>query len=170
MFLLEPTFTDLGINFCSYIPSIYKINNIKTHFHKAYSTTSTWLAFHNKASFLGKYFHNNQFSKHIYEKQLNKFLSSKLNPAPPPISAKKDRIYIKFPFLGHFSYDMRKSLSKLLHNCYPQIDFRIVFFNKNTIGNFLKQTGSLSTYLRFNVVYQFTCSKMPPGGILQERY
>ena len=57
-----------------------------------------------------------------------------------------DHKYIKFPFLGHSSYDMRKSLSKLLQNCYHQIDFRIVFSNKNTIGNFLKQTRSLPTY------------------------
>ena len=154
----KPTFTGLGINFRSYIPYIYKINSIKTLLHRAYSTTSTWLAFHNEASFLGKYFHNNQFPKHIYDKQLNKFLNSKLNPAPPIISAKKESKYIKFPFHGHHSYEMRKSLTKLLQNCYPQIDFRIIFTNKNTIGSFLKQTRPLPTYLRSNVVYQFTCS------------
>ena len=54
----KPIFTGLGINFRSYIPYIYKINSIKTLLHRAYSTTSTWLAFHNEASFLGKYFHN----------------------------------------------------------------------------------------------------------------
>ena len=53
---------------------------------------------------------------------------------------------------------MRKSLTKLLQNCYSQIDFRIIFSNKNTIGSFLKQTRPLPTYLRSNVVYQFTCS------------
>ncbi len=152
------TFTGLGINFRSFIPYIYKINSIKTLLHRAYSTCSTWLSFHNEASFLGKYFYNNQFPKHIFEKQLNKFLNSKLNPAPLLITVKKDRKYVKIPYLGHSSYDLRKKLSQLLRTCYPQIDFRIVFSNKNTIGNFFKRNNRLPTYLRSNVVYQFTCS------------
>ena len=139
----KPTFTGLGINFRSCIPYIYKINSIKTLLHRAYSTCSSWLTFHKEASFLLNYFYNNQFPKHIFEKQLNKFLNSKLNPPPVIHTAKKDRKYIKLPYQGHSSYDMRKTLSKLLRTCYPQIDFRIAFSNNNTIGNFLKQNNHL---------------------------
>ena len=59
---------------------------------------------------------------------------------------------------GPLSFEIRKSLSKMLRNCYPQINFKFVFVNDNTIGNFLKPSSSLPSNLKSNVIYQFTCT------------
>ena len=65
---------------------------------------------------------------------------------------------MKLPYLGRLSYDLRKSLDKILTQAYPQINFRFVFYNNNTIGNFLKQKDKhCSDLMRPNVVYLFTC-------------
>ena len=70
----------------------------------------------------------------------------------------KDTRYFKLPYLGHLSYEIRNSLHKTLRNCYPQINFKFVFVNSNTLGNFLKTSSSFPSNLMSNVVYQFTCS------------
>ena len=60
--------------------------------------------------------------------------------------------------MGRLSIDLRKSLNKILTNAYPQINFRFVFYNNNSIGNFLKRKEKRNSDLLCpNVVYMFTC-------------
>ena len=59
--------------------------------------------------------------------------------------------------MGDLSFDLRKSLNEILTQAYPQINFRFVFHNSNTIGNFLKKGKGNVGLLCSNVVYLFTC-------------
>ena len=61
--------------------------------------------------------------------------------------------------MGDLSFDLRKSLNEILTHAYPQIDFRFVFYNSNTIGNFLKKRKENAGLLCSNVVYLFTCPR-----------
>ena len=94
----------------------------------------------------------------MFEKFLNRFLNSKLSPSSPVHTCQKDIRYFKFPYLGPLSYEIRNSLNKILHDAYPQVQFKFIFSNSNTIGNFLKTLSTLPTSLQSNVVYEFKCS------------
>ena len=154
----KPTFTGLGTNFLSFTPFKYKTNSITTLLNRAYNICSSWVSFHSETTFLRNYFRNNKYPSHIFDKLLNRFLNSKLSPSPPVLTAPKDVRYIKLPYLGHLSYEIRNSLNKILRNCYPHFKFVFAFTNTNTIGNFLKHNSPLPMTLQSNVVYLFTCS------------
>ena len=154
----KPTYTGLGLNYLSHIPRIYKINSIKTLINRAYNICSTWSAFHEEMTFLKNFFMSNGYPSFLFHKVTNNFLCNKFSPKPAITTVKKDIKYIKLPYMGRLSFDLRKSLNKILTNAYPQINFRFVFHNKNTIGNYLKhKEKSNSDFLCPNVVYLFSC-------------
>ena len=52
---------------------------------------------------------------------------------------------------------LRRNLRKLLTPLYPQIDFRFVFTNKNTIQNLFPYKDRIPDRLQSNVIYQYDC-------------
>ena len=72
-------------------------------------------------------------------------------------TVKRDIRYIKLPFLGQASYDIRKKLNLILKHAYPQVQFQFVFTNTFTIGSLLRERSLLPSELCSNVVYLFTC-------------
>ena len=154
----KPAFTGLGMNFLSHVPLKYKTNSIMTLLNRAYNSCSSWISFHHETSFLKNYFINNKYPAHIFDKFLKYFLNSKLDPPTPVHTAQKDTKYVKLPYLGPVSFEIRNSLKNTLRTSYPQIKFNFVFINNNTIGNFLKPSSPIPSNLRSNVVYLFSCS------------
>ena len=66
----KPTFTDLGLNFYSHCPLIYKINSIKTLLHRAYGICSNYMLMHKEIEFLKSYFKKNNYSEKILNKTI----------------------------------------------------------------------------------------------------
>jgi len=153
----KPTFTGLGLHFLSYIPRIYKLNSLKTLINRAYNICSTWANFHTEAMYLKDYFISNGYPSNLFYRVLNNFLSQKLSHKPVLTTVNKDVKYIKLPYMGSLSFEIRNSLNKIFKQCYPQVSFRFVFYNSNSIGNFLKQRKKCNSELCSNVVYLFTC-------------
>ncbi len=54
----KETFTGLGLNYMSFVPSIYKINSIKTLIYWAYNICSSWVNFDLEINKLKEYFYH----------------------------------------------------------------------------------------------------------------
>ena len=154
----KPTTTGLGQHFRSYTPYLYKINSIRTLVNRAYNLCTDWKTFHIELTFLKNFFVTNGYPLYLFDKVTKAFLCKKFSNPLIVTTVKKDHKYVKLPYMGKLSFDLRKQLKTLLQNNYPQIKFTFVFTNTNTIGNFLKQRVSRNTDLVSNVVYLFTCS------------
>ena len=152
----KSTFTGLGLNFNSFVPLLFKINSIKTLLHRAYNICSTWKKFHDEVERLRKYFHMNSYPRDLLDKHIKRFISSKF-ASHTHESIAKDTRYIKLPFLGHFSYQLRNTLSNLLKAQFPDVEFRFIFVNRNTIGSLFKVKDSIPVPLCSNIVYCFNC-------------
>jgi len=153
----KPTFTGLGLHFLSYIPYIYKINSVKTLITRAYNLCSTWNAFHNELLFLKNFFITNGYPLQLCDKITKTFLCKKFTNQQIVSTVKRDHRYVKLPYMGDLSFEIRKRLKTLLQINYPQIKFTFVFSNNNTIAKFLKHPLNHSSDLCSNVVYLFTC-------------
>jgi len=153
----KPTFTGLGLHFLSFTPYIYKINSIKTLITRAYNLCSNWAAFHQELLFLKNFFTTNGYPLQLFDKITKTFLHNKFSNQQTVCTVKRDHKYVKLPYLGDLSYEIRKQLKTLLRNNYPQIKFTFVFSNTNTIAKFMKQPMNYSSDLCSNVVYLFTC-------------
>ena len=88
---------------------------------------------------------------------INTFLDRILNPPSKPCTVQKNRVYIKFQYLGPLSFHIRRTLRKLLNPLYPQIEFRFIFTNQNTIKNLFPYKDRISDRLQDNVIYQYDC-------------
>ena len=153
----KPTFTGQGLNWYSFCPTIYKINSIKTLLYRAYDLTSSYFNFHKEINFLRNYFSKNNFTFNLFDKTLNNFLNKKFTAANCVIDVPKLTHYIKIPFYGNISYELRKNLMKSLRPAFPGINFRIVFHNDYKINSFFGFKDSLPDGIRSNICYLFTC-------------
>ena len=151
------TYTGLGLNYHSFVPMLFKINSIKTLLHRAYNICSTWQKFHEEIDRLKEYFYMNCYPTTLIDKHIKNFVSSKF-AANNNESEVKEIKYITLPFLGHFSYQVRNTMSDLLKKYFPDVSFRFVFVNRNTIGSLFRVKDPMPTTLCSNVVYCFKCS------------
>jgi len=159
----KDTFTGLGLNFMSFVPNLYKINSIKTLIHRAYNICSTWIQFDLEIQKLKEYFTNNGYPSSLFEKYVKRFLCEKVNPIVK--NNDKQVKYLKLPFLGHISYQIRKELTSILEKSCPNMTFRIIFSNSHTIGSFFNYKDRLPDSLCSDIVYGFTCPDCCVGYI-----
>ena len=153
----KSTYTGLGLNFYSFVPLLFKINSIKTLIHRAYNICSSWKIFHYELDKLRNYFDVNSYPKDLVEKHIKRFIANKFANANTSETVPKEIKYITLPFLGHFSYQLRNNLSNLLKKHVPDVNFRFIFVNRNTIGSLFKTKDPIPVPLCSNVVYSFTC-------------
>jgi len=153
----KPTFTGLGLHFLSYIPYLYKINSIRTLITRAYNLCSNWTTFHDEMLFLKEFFITNGYPLFLFDKITKTFLCKIFSNQPTVPTVKKDHRYVKLPYMGSLSFEIRKQLKSLLQINYPQIKFTFIFTNTNNIAKFLKQPLKRNSELCSNVVYLFTC-------------
>ena len=152
----KSTYTGLGLNYNSFVPLLFKINSIKTLLHRAYNICNTWEKFHDEVERLKNYFFMNCYPKMLVEKHINRFVSSKFSVNNTE-SEDKEIKYITLPFLGHFSYQLRNTMSNLLKKHLPNVNFRFIFVNRNTIGSLFRVKDPMPIALCSNVVYCFKC-------------
>ena len=150
------TYTGLGLNYHSFVPMLFKINSIKTLLHRAYNICNTWQKFHEEIERLKNYFHMNCYPKTVVDKYINRFISSKFSVNSIETEDKEIK-YITLPFLGHFSYELRNTMSNLLKKHFPDVNFRFIFVNRNTIGSLFRVKDPMPIALCSNVVYCFKC-------------
>ena len=153
----KPTHSGLGTHFTSFIPHKFKTNAIQTLLFRAYNTCSSWLTFHTEITFLTQYFQQNGFPTHIIHTFTHRFLNKKLNPKPLPQTVPKEKLYISLPFLGPFSFHIKKLLIKLLSPAYPQLDLQFIFTNKTTIATLFPYKDRIPAQLQSLVVYEYRC-------------
>ena len=154
----KPTFTGSGLNYISFIPYLYKINCIKTLFHRCFSITSTWVLFHNEINYLKEYFVNNSYPRQLLDRTLKSLLHKKFKGTDLVASAPKDIRYIKLPFYGHISYSIRNEINDILKKSYPQINFKFVFSNNRTIGSLFRLKDVIPDCMQSGVCYLYKCA------------
>ena len=125
--------------------------------NRAYNICSDFNFFHLDMMFLLNYFTENSYPTSVFHKVLRLFLDDKFEPKPKITTVEKDIKYVKLPYVGHSSYDIRRKLQYILKHTFPQIDFRYVFTNQFTVGSLLRERSTLPIDLNSGVVYLFTC-------------
>ena len=93
------------------------------------------------------FFQNNGFPINIFNKQLKNFLDKLYNTCIPIQTAQKQIVYATIPFLGYCTNNMKNEILKIFSKHYPQVDLRLVFTNKFSIGNLFKHKEKLPDLL-----------------------
>ena len=145
----KATFTGLGMNFHSSTYYNFKLNNIRTLLHRAYTLCSNWIDFHSEISFLTIFFKTNGYPEHLVQSIINKFLWNKFSPSKIVYEAKKLNIYHKVPFINNQACTyIKKELHKIMSSSFPQINLTLVFCNSTTIQGLTKHKEQLPETLK----------------------
>ena len=156
----KQTFTGLGMNFHSHTSLRYKLNNIRTLLHRAYSLCNDWFSLHKELCFLLNFFKNNAYPTGTVYNIIKKFLNNKHEHREEVIQqgAKKLIIYQKLPYINELCCSfLRTETRKIINRYFPQLDFRLVFFNSFTTKSLLNHKERLPDDLCSGVCYLFTC-------------
>jgi hypothetical protein len=153
----KDTFTGLGMKYNSFTPKSYKINLIKCLVYRAFKLCSTSAFFENELQFLKKYFVSNNYPMKTVQNVIRNSLEQIYNPGIDVCSVGLKQIFVMFPYLGHSSNVLKRKVSTYLRKFYPQIQLKIIFSNKNTIGSMFNCKDKLPPYLVSNVIYKYTC-------------
>lgn len=154
----KPSFTGLGLNFFSWVPMIFKINSIKTLLNRAYTLSGNFHKFHQEILKLKEYFMCNRYPLQLIDNVINKFLTARFVRIQKPPSVPKLKRYIKLPYFGPQSYEMRNQLKVILKEVFFHIDFQIVLTNPYTIGSFFKIKDHIPPDVQSRVIYNYECS------------
>jgi hypothetical protein len=86
-----------------------------------------------------------------------KFLNSKVQPEPKPITAKKCPLVFKLPYMGKISFTIRRRLVGMLSDVYSAVDVRFIFTSANRISSMFRFKDVVPFALRSGVIYKFSC-------------
>ena len=161
----KDSFTGLGLNFFSFLPISYKINSIKTLFNRAYNICSSYESLHNEIVKLTDYFVSNSYPLKLIESTFFECLNKSRQPNLKQSTVPKLVKYIKLPYYGPISFEIRRNINKILKFKLNHVDFRIVFSNPCTIGSFFKIKDSTPCDVQSRVVYEYKCSSCNAGYI-----
>ena len=134
-------------------------------FSRAYTISSSYESLYNEIVKLTDYFLSNSYPLQLIESTfyecLNKTRQTSLKQCTVPKLIK----YIKLPYYGPISFEIRRNINRILRAKLNHVDFRIVFSNPCTIGSFFKIKDSTPCDVRSRVVYEYKCSSCNAGYI-----
>ena len=113
------------MNFKSFVPRSFKINLISCLVLRAFKICSEKLSFERKLEYLKSFFLSNNFPCKFVENSLIRTLRSIYNCKPPIHTVPKKDVYICLPYLGNYSFILRKKLMLMATRFYPQIQLDV---------------------------------------------
>ena len=154
----KATFTGLSTKFTSFVPMKYKRNLVATLTYRAFNLCSSYGNMHKELNYIKKFLFNNGFPLNFVDSWFGKTLSKlicperKMRPTVP-----RKNIILNMPFLGSHTFNIKRKLSKLLQEFYPQISLRVVYNSKNCIKSLFQIKDKIPEDLRSSIVYMYKC-------------
>ena len=154
----KATFTGLSTKFTSFTPLKYKRNLIATLTYRAFQLCSSYENIDKELSYIRKFLFNNGFPIKFTNTWFGKTLNNLINPSKiKSATVKRKCITLNMPFLGTHSFSIKKKLTKLIEEFYPQVSLNIVFSSTNCIRNLFKFKDNIPDDLRSSIIYLYKC-------------
>ena len=126
---------------------------------RAYKINLNYINFCKELDRLREYFCSNGYSLSTIESVIREKLNLFFEPRVVVSDVPKEKMFVKLPFMSENANKLLSSdISKLFSKFYPQIDFRLIFTNNFSIGNFFNFKDKISPHIKSNIVYNYSCS------------
>jgi len=156
----KSTFTGLGMKFDSAVSNRYKFNLVSCLIDRAYKICSSYPKFCIELDQIRKFFYGNSYPCLYIDKCIRIKLDSIFSPPKPKLTANKKPFFVSIPFLDHASnFALKKQLSNIVSKFYPQLELKIVFINRLSVGSFFKHKDQVPSSLLSNIVYKYKCGQ-----------
>ena len=91
------------------------------------------------------------------------FIKRVLHPPPTIDTAEKKQMFLAMPYAGKHSEKLKDEVMLLVEKFFGQIDLKLIFTNKNTIGSYFRFKERLPMGLLSSVIYEYRCAQCASG-------
>ena len=151
----KSTYSGLLLNYTTFTFHIYKIGLIKCLTDRTYKIDNTWPGFHDDVSKIKDVLKRNSYPPFILDKIIKAYIN-KIHYNNNKVSSEINKLrYFKLPYIGKYSEQVQKKITKLCKQYCNENNVKIVFTSfkisnyfsvKNATPFFLK-SSSLQIYL-----------------------
>ena len=153
----KSTYSGLLLNFDSFTSRFYKISLIKCLIDRAYKINNTWASFHNDITKIKETLKRNSFPPFLIDKITKSYLNKvHSNSDQSNRESDKTRFY-KLPYIGKYSEQVQKKLSKICKQFCKDADLKILFTSFK-INNYFSTKDKTPYFLKSFLVYKFVCA------------
>ena len=154
----NPTFSGLYTNFYSFISDKYKKGLIFCLLFRSFTFTISWDRFHAEVEFLKGIFRKNSYPEHFIDKCIKIFLDKKIKPTLVH-TEQKQVLKISLPFMGKFSNEVKRKISRLASNFLVNTKVCIIWNSPRKLRTLFTFKDRLPMRLRSKILYRYTCNR-----------
>ena len=144
----KPTFSGVFTNYESFIPTYQKRGLLHTLLHRSFSICCD----HLKTILI-----KNNYPLNFIDTCIKSFLNKLYTPKVMVPNVPKRNVFVKLPFLGSTSFQIRKKLQKLFSDKLTSCNLKIIFTSPVRVKNFFTFKDKLSKMLLSGLVCKYKC-------------
>ena len=153
----KPTFSGVFTNYESFIPTYQKRGLLHTLLHRSFSICCDFKTFHFEIDHLKNILIKNNYLLNFIDSCIKSFLNKLYTPKVVVPNVPKRNVFVKLPFLGSTSFQIRKKLQKLFSDKLTSCNLKIVFTSPVRVKSFFTFKDKLPKMLLSGLVYQYKC-------------
>ena len=150
-------FSGVFTNYESFIPSYQKRGLLHTLLHSSFSTCCNFKTFHFEIDHLKTIPIKNNYPLNFRDLCIKSFLNKLYTPKVVVPNVPKRNVFVKLPFLGSTSFQIRKKLQKLFSDKLTSCNLKIVLTSPVRVKTFFTFKNKLLKMLTSGLTHRYTC-------------
>ena len=153
----KPPFSRVFANYESFIPTYQKRGLLHTLLDRSFRICFDIKTFHFEIDHLKTILIKNNYALNFIGSCIKSFLNKLYTPKVVVPNVPKRNVFVKLPFLGSTSFQIRKKLQKLFSDKLTSCNLKIVFTSPVRVKSFFTFKDKLPKMLLSGLVYQYKC-------------
>ena len=151
------TFSEVFTNYESFISTYQKRGLLHTLLHRSFSICCDFKTFHFEIDHLKTILIKNNYPLNFIDSCIKSFLNKLYTPKVVIPNVPKRNVFVKLPFLGSTSFQIRKKLQKLFSDKLTSCNLKIVFTSSFRVKSFFTFKDKWPKMLLSGLAYQYKC-------------
>ena len=169
----KPIFSGVFTDYENFIPTYWKRGFLHTLLHRSFSISCDFKTFHFEIDHLKTILIKNNYPLNFIDPCIKPFLNKLYTPKVMVPNVPKRNVFVKLPFLGSTSFQIRKKLQKLFSDKLTPCNLKIVFTSPVSVKTFFIFKDKLSKML-LSCYYKCVAARLPimerPNAILRSEF
>ena len=154
----KSTYPGLLLNYTSFTSRFYKIGLIKCLIDRTYKINNSWPGFHGDVSKIKDVYKRDSYPPFILDKIVKAYVN-KIHYNNNKVSSEINKLrYFKLPYIGNYSEQVQKKITKLCKQYCHENNVTIVFTSFK-ISNYFSVIDATPYFLKSVLVEKFLCAR-----------
>ena len=153
----KPTFSGVFTNYEGFIPTYQKKGLLHSLLYRSFSICCDFKTFHFVIDHLKTILIKHNYPLNFIDSCIKSFLNKLYTHKVVVPNVPKRNVFVKLPFLGKTSFQIRKKLQRLFSDKLTSCNLKIVFTSPVRVKSFFTFKNKLPKMLLSGLVYQYKC-------------